>query len=114
MKNRILLAFIGIVSITILAKCKKDKNTEINCSNIVVSYANDIAPLLTTECNTSGCHRDNFSAGDFTTYSGIKAKANNGSLRSEIINKSMPINGSLSDTEIQKIVCWIESGALEN
>ena len=114
MKNRILIVVLSIVAMLTTVECKKDKNEEIDCSNIVVSYTDDISPLLTSSCNTSGCHRDGFSAGDFTTYNGTKPKATNGTMRSKVIDGSMPPSGSLSDTQIQEIVCWIDSGSANN
>lgn len=114
MKNGISI-IISCLTITLITiQCKKETAEEIDCSNTVVSYADDIAPLFTSNCNTSGCHRDNFGSGDFTSYDGVKSKVSNGSIRDRVVNKSMPPNGSLSDAQIKQIVCWIDAGGLNN
>lgn len=81
-----------------------------------ISYASQIAPLTTTYCN--GCHSaGGTGTGDFTTYAGLKLKADNGSLKTRVVDvKDMPQAGSppLSDAERKLIKCWIEQGALNN
>jgi hypothetical protein len=81
-----------------------------------VSYATDIAPLTTTYCNS--CHiAGGTGTGDFTTYAGLKEKADNGTLKYHVIDiADMPQAGSpqLSAAERKLIGCWIKQGSPDN
>ena len=82
-----------------------------------VSYANDIAPLLTAKCNTSTCHGGTKApAEDLTTYQNVKTYAADIKLRTG--NGNMPKapkpGGSLTNEEIKMIACWVDAGAQNN
>ena len=94
---------------------------------IQVSYLNDIRPILMTYCFGTGpqrCHVTNTNQGangDFTTYAGIKAKADNGSLEARVLNPlgGMPpsyTTGPIPVTEEDKLKIryWIDAGAPNN
>lgn len=91
-----------------------------DCSNIVASYANDIQPIMNSSCAISGCHVVGFSSGDFTSYSGLKAKVDDGTVKNRtIVQMNMPPANSsgpttLTMTQIDLLNCWIEAGAPEN
>ncbi len=118
MNSRILKTFSQLLLLSVVlfaVGCKgNDVEPEIDCTGVTVSYATDIVPILTSTCNTTNCHTAGFSPGDFTSYAGLKAKVDNGSLRTRIANKTMPSGTTLTDDEIQKIVCWVDAGGLEN
>lgn len=104
--------------------CTKDNMTTppviIDCSNIVASYANDILPIMNSSCAISGCHVAGFSSGDFTNYSGLKAKVDDGAVENRtIVQMNMPPANSpgpntLTMTQLELLTCWIEAGAPEN
>ena len=104
--------------------CTKDNMTtppiSIDCSNIMASYVNDIQPIMNSSCAISGCHISGFGSGDFTTYSGLKAKVDDGTVKNRtIVNMNMPPANSsgpttLTMTQIDLLNCWIEAGAPEN
>ena len=77
-----------------------------------VSWANDIKPLLTTHCATTGCHNGISRSNDFRVYSSAKFYA--GSIKSKTLDRSMPFDGSLSAAQIEIISCWVDDGALNN
>lgn len=79
-----------------------------------VSLENDIMPLLLAECTFSGCHNgDNGSSRDWTNKSNILAKATGIKARTQ--SGSMPLSpGSLNQSEIDLIACWVDNGALDN
>lgn len=89
------------------------KDTECDST---ISYSSQIAPLITTYC--IGCHSAGGpGSGDFSTYAGLKLKADNGTLKNRIVDiKDMPQAGSppLSEDERKLINCWIKQGALNN
>jgi len=117
MKGKLFLLF--FVAYTMFFSCKKNK-IDISCEGVSVSYANDIVPIINTNCALSGCHVSGFSSGDYTTYTGLKAKADNGTLKERVVaKKDMPPSTtlgpkSLSDADIKKFFCWIEDGAGKN
>ena len=89
------------------------------CVGLNVSYSDDILPLINRSCALSGCHVDGFNNGDFTSYDGLKERADSGSLDLRVVSqKSMPPASSsgptLTDDERLLFKCWIEGGALNN
>lgn len=118
-----------MLCILFLAACSEDEVPEvpgnntpgISCDGVEVSFSNDIVPLFNTACALSGCHVAGGNGnGNFESYEGIKAKADNGSLVSRaVVQGNMPpsnSSGPRSLTEAQKIMiqCWVEGGAMNN
>jgi hypothetical protein len=78
-----------------------------------VSYRNDIVPFIAVNC--AGCHSHAFTGYDLTSYSGVKAKADNGSFRNRVlIVKDMPGYCVISESDRKKIDCWLSNGAQDN
>ena len=98
--------------------CKKNKKDDLNnldCSKINSHYSSDVRPIIEGNCNSSGCHNAGSTHGDFTSYTGLKSKADNGTLDARVIQqKNMPLSGSLTMDELKKIKCWIDSGSPNN
>ncbi len=86
-----------------------------NSSGSRVSYADDIRPILDTNCQISGCHGSNGGIPDFSTYEAVSANAAN--IKSRTGNETMPpasSGKSLSTDEIQMIADWVDDGAQNN
>lgn len=114
--NRTLLLFTVLALLTVTCK-KKDEDSldNVDCSTISSAYSSSIKPIMTAKCTSSGCHNAGSANGDFTTYAGLKAKADNGSLNSRVlVGKSMPPTGPLPLDELKKIKCWLNAGAPNN
>jgi hypothetical protein len=78
-----------------------------------VSYKDTIEPIFQTNCNTSNCHNgDRSNLPNFNNFSEVVNKA--AEIKKRTADKSMPVNGSLTDQEIQLIACWINDGAKDN
>jgi hypothetical protein len=74
-----------------------------------VTYGETIAPLISTNCGSSGCHPA------YTTYTGLKVIVDNGQLKNRVITqKTMPAAAPLSSTQISKLQRWLDAGALNN
>ena len=90
--------------------CKKKNNTEAtntytpSCSSTTPSFSATVKPLIQSSCVS--CHSQ------YSTYSQISASA--GSIRSSIVNGSMPKGTTLSDEQKNSIVCWIDAGKPNN
>ncbi|MEO6884492.1 MAG: hypothetical protein ABI199_10780 [Bacteroidia bacterium] len=99
---------------------KADLPQPINQTNTLVSYKNDIHPLIVTYCygqGTQTCHvtpSNQGSNGDFTTYAGLYAKVQNGSLKVRVFqtNGGMPPSyssgpTSLTPQDLAKFKTWV-------
>jgi hypothetical protein len=112
MKKR--LSTIITIFIFIMASCTKEVYVPplYNC-NTTVSYQTDIKPIV--ESNCVGCHFSGFSSGDFTSFEGFKAKADQGRVEAMVFTeKKMPPNGPIPDEDLELLYCWLQDGALEN
>jgi hypothetical protein len=97
----------------ILFSCKKSEtksnsiasNYAPTCSS-AKSFSADVLPLINSSCNTSGCHST------YSNYSQINAAKT--SIRSRIVNGSMPKNATFSNAQKDVVVCWIDAGAPNN
>ncbi len=98
--------------------CKKkddDPLANVDCSQVASAYNANIKPITSGNCVSSGCHNAGSANGDFTTYAGLKAKADNGSLNKRVLEaKSMPPSGPLPIDDLKKIKCWLNNGAPNN
>jgi hypothetical protein len=114
-----------------IASCRYDKHVAPEApplpGNTVVSYQTDIHPLMVLYCYGQGnqaCHvaaSNQGANGDFTNYAGLKAKVDNGSIQSRVINANggMPPSYSngpqhLAAADRQKLMSWMSTGALNN
>lgn len=79
-----------------------------------ISYSADIQPILASRCAVPGCHVAGASIPNFSTYSGVAARATNIKLRTA--SGSMPPAGStdLTPQQVQLIACWVDDGAKNN
>lgn len=80
-----------------------------------VSYADDIRPILDTNCQLSGCHGSAAGIPSWATHATVSANA--AAIKTNTGNKTMPpaaSGGSLTDEEIQKIADWVDDGAKNN
>jgi mono/diheme cytochrome c family protein len=106
----------ALIIITSTLSCQKpDEDKPLaDCSKANATYS-EINNIVGANCNSSGCHGTGSGNGDFTTYAGLKAKAESGSLKNRVVvKKDMPPAKTLSTEQIQQIECWMNNGALEN
>jgi uncharacterized membrane protein len=93
------------------------------CETDTISFATEVQPIFTSNCNMSGCHnsQDRAEGVNLSSYSGaanqVKAGNPSSSELYEVItatgSKKMPPAGSpaLSADQISTIKTWIEQGA---
>lgn len=99
--------------------CSKSNNTNstnytADCSGATKTYADNVSPIIQAYCTLSGCHAtgSNNGPGALTTYQEVSnAQA---SIRSAVASGAMPQGSSLSSTQKNTIICWIDNGALDN
>ncbi|MDI9876648.1 c-type cytochrome [Flectobacillus rivi] len=101
-----------------MGACTNKKDDILNpndCSGIEVKFSTNINPIIQSSCAfNSGCHGVGSvnGPGAFTDYAKISASAN--AIKDAVVSKRMPLGATLSDADIQKIKCWVSSGALNN
>lgn len=74
-----------------------------------ISFSVSIKPIIDANC--IACHGGNRFP-DLRTYEGISTNASR--VRTQVVNRTMPQGGSLTNEQIELIRCWIENGALNN
>ena len=85
------------------------------CAGVSAQYAADVSPIISSTCATNaGCHGSGATngPGPLLTYSQIFAAR--ATIKTVVANGTMPQGGSLSTTQKNAIVCWIEGGAPNN
>lgn len=122
MKKSILFIAAFISMLWIAESCSKSndsvpKTTAItfSCTGINPKFAADVSPIFTTVCSLSNnCHASGStnSGGPFTNYTQVAAKTSN--IRAAILSGVMPQSGSLTQVQINNLICWIDNGVLNN
>jgi len=97
--------------------CTKQKANEtiVDCSGPAKSFVIDVIPIFQSSCaNGSGCHGSgsNNGPGSLVTYSQIFNDRDE--IRSVVASGHMPLNGSLTASQKNAILCWVDSGAPSN
>ena len=103
------------LSVFITISCSKDNgggSTSVDCSTVTnKAFAADVNPIIQSSCNIAGCH----AAGSFngpgalTNYAQISAAAS--SIKTAVSSGRMPQGSSLSASQKNSIICWVNSGA---
>ena len=82
------------------------------CSSREFSYREDSVDVVFMQnCAISGCHGD-LQSPLLTDLESIQANAQN--ILIQVESGAMPLNGSLTEEQKQKITCWIKQGANDN
>jgi len=106
--------FLLILIITLLISCENNViEKEIieesdNCDS-GISFSQEVKPIIDNNCVQ--CHNGNRFP-DLRTYQSISD--NSSTIKEEVESRRMPIGNSLSQTEIDAIVCWINNGSVNN
>ena len=112
--KKVIVAFTGLV-IILLSSCAKGKvDYSPDCSGAAKTFSGDVSPIISSYCAIPGCHAagSGNGPGALTIYSEIfNARS---SIRRQVGNGSMPKNNSLSNSQKDAIMCWIDSGAPNN
>jgi len=87
------------------------------CDTVAMSYANDIVPILQSQCYS--CHdavNVSTSGYQFDSYAFLLDYVNAGSLVERINDpvSPMPTTGLMDECSIAKIEAWVNQGALDN
>jgi hypothetical protein len=130
-KYKIAIAsFLISVLLFTVAGCSKSVTIVENPGNSItdeMSFANDIVPILNTNCALSGCHVPGAKAPDLSAADAYKSLTDGSYIKandpdnSELIfwltgkkSPMMPLGGTLDATSNAKIYAWIKQGAKNN
>ena len=112
--KRFALITFSAMALTLLSCEYNVENDEIQVAcDTPVSYGTTIRPLIDVNCMP--CHNGDGSepfAPDLTTYNLVAGIA--GLIKDVTQSRVMPKEGSLTNTEIAAIQCWVDEGALNN
>lgn len=75
------------------------------------SWINNIRPIMTESCALTGCHDGSIQV-DLRVYATAKSYAPK--MKEFTQDRSMPFDGSLEQSKIDLIACWVDDGALNN
>ncbi len=115
-----IIKLIPVLFLIAVLGCAKDGHDHAPCasnSSTTVSYKSFIAPLMTSSCNSSGCHSISSNAGghQFTTYAGVKEAVDHGHFYSVMASSSMPKSASkLPDSVLIKVKSWADACGPDN
>ncbi len=76
-----------------------------------VTLTNDVMPIINANCSISGCHNGSQSPNLSTKSQIVNSAAR---VKARTANRTMPLGGTLSQTEIDLIACWVDDGAMNN
>jgi hypothetical protein len=120
MKKFFLLSLLA-ATVLLFTTCSKDSGGggggggSLNCSTVTnKSFSADVNPIVQSTCNQPGCHNAGSlnGPGPLTNYTEIfNARI---SVRSAIASGSMPKNTTLTTSQKNSFLCWIDSGAPNN
>ena len=95
--------------------CTEASDTAGNDTIAIPSFMTEVAPIMQAKCANPGCHEaDNDPRVPLTTHSEIKVAIGLFSMKSRIVNGSMPAEGALTPQEYNTLINWIEAGAPNN
>ena len=86
-----------------------------SCSVVNAKYSTDVSIIIQTSCATnSSCHAAGSinGPGPLLNYTAVKNSAS--AIKTAVETGRMPRGSTLSNADINKIKCWVESGALDN
>ncbi|OQP47007.1 hypothetical protein A4H97_05680 [Niastella yeongjuensis] len=84
------------------------------CDGVNASFVADVNPIIQSSCAKPDCHAAGSTNGPgaLTSYTQIKNAATQ--IKSAVVSRFMPEDGSLTQSQIKSISCWVDSGAPNN
>lgn len=88
---------------------EEDADLAVDTCDTTISYMTNIRPIIDANCIS--CHSGS-QPPNLTTFDGLNANADR--VRTQVVTRQMPQDGSLTEDEITFISCWVDNGALNN
>jgi hypothetical protein len=106
-----------VAAMCCMESCKKsaDNNSSGNCDGTAKSFVVDVTPVMQASCAfDSDCHGSGSTSGPGPLLSYPEVFSARAIIRSAIVSGEMPKDGSITTSEKNAIICWIDNGALNN
>ncbi len=120
MKKVLISMTILVLPFAIFVSCSKGDaggggGSNLDCNTVTnKSFAADVNPIIQTFCNQQSCHdvASSNGPGPLTNYTQVfNART---SIRAAVATGVMPQNTTLSTTQKNTIICWIDGRAQNN
>ena len=104
--------------ILLFYSCYNDKEEilhgTVTCDGVNASFVANVFPIIQTNCAVTDCHAAGSTngPGPLTSYTQIKNAAIE--IKSAVVSRFMPKDGSLTTSQIKTISCWVDAGAPNN
>lgn len=102
------------VFVLLIACSKKTDSVPSDCTT-TKSFSTDVSPIIQTSCAVNaGCHASGSTngPGPLTNYAQVFSART--SIKAAVASGLMPRNSTLSASQKNAIICWIDSGAPNN
>ena len=92
-----------------------DSASTLDCSGPVKSFAADVKPIMDVTCAfDSDCHGSGSTSGPGSLLNYSQIFGARSSIRSAVLSGIMPKGGSLTASQKNAIICWIDDGSPNN
>ena len=88
--------------------------TTVNCSSVPKTFAIDVSPVIQSFCNISSCHNAGSTNGPGPLTNYTQVFNSRITIRAAVLSGSMPQNATLSASQKNSILCWIDDGGPNN
>ncbi len=102
---------IFLLTVAILFGCKKSDVQNPTTCDPQISYSSKVKSIFVNNCTASGCH-DGVDLSSLSDY--LVARDASQQIRTAVKNGVMPRNSSLSASDKDAIICWIDNGSKNN
>jgi hypothetical protein len=102
---------------SLLWACTKtvDSASTVECSGPEKSFTTDVKPIMDVTCSfDSDCHGSGSTSGPGSLLNYSQISGARVSIRSAVLSGIMPKGGSLTASQKNAIICWIDNGAANN
>lgn len=121
MDHRAFAFLLALAALLLLPGCYYDNEEELYpdtfCDTSAVTWSGTIEPMVQGNCAIPGCHVPGAQSPALTSYSAVKAIADEGKLLGVVVAGSpyfMPPSGKLPACDQNKVQTWLDAGAPQN
>ncbi|HEX2899602.1 MAG TPA: hypothetical protein VHS96_07785 [Bacteroidia bacterium] len=104
-----------VLLVSLFAGCKDDELVRVPCDGSSPTWNGEVFEIIAATCLGSNCHSAGSARGDYTEYSRILPSLQDNSFEIAVLeNRTMPQDGTLPDSSLAVLQCWLENGFPEN
>ena len=108
-------SFLFFALLFLINACSKKPEFNADCSGPAKSFVTDVSPVFQTSCAiNSGCHATGSGNGPGPLFNYSQIFNSRADIRSAVASGHMPLNATLTASQKNAILCWIDNGAPNN